>query len=56
MTVNERLVEAELLAAFDVASRARDRDAMLDILSQVGVKDTAGSADAILANPPRYRY
>ena len=56
MTVNERLIEAELLAAFDVASRARDRDAMVDNLSQVGVEDAAGSADAILVDPSRYGY
>lgn len=56
MTVNERLAEAGLLEAFDIAARARNRDALLRLLSKVAVDDPAATADPILKDPKRYGY
>lgn len=56
MTVNERLVEAGLLEAFDVAAKARNREAMLRLLAEVDVAHPASTADPILNDPKRYGY
>jgi hypothetical protein len=56
MTVNERLVDAGLLNAFDDAARARDRGAMIRLLLRVDVLTPEFTADAILENPKRYGY
>lgn len=56
MTVNERLAEAGLLEAFDNAAIARNREAMLRLLSEVAVDDPASTADPILNDPKRYGY
>jgi hypothetical protein len=58
MTVNERLMVADLLARFDAAAVARDRAAMLALLAQVelNASQAAQTADAILAAPKRYGY
>jgi len=54
MTVNERLVDADLLDQFDAAAKRRDRPAMIDLLAQVDV--SSETADAILNNPAFYGY
>lgn len=56
MTVNERLAKAGLLEAFDVAAKARNREAMLRLLAEVAVADPASTADPILNDPKRYGY
>ena len=56
MTVNERLIAAGLVEAFDAAARARDRSEMVSILSQVDVDYAAWSADTILQNPEEYGF
>lgn len=56
MTINERLAEADLLDAFDIAAKARDREAMLHLLAEVAVADPASTADQILKDPERYGY
>jgi hypothetical protein len=56
MTVNERLVEAGLLNQWDVAVRARDRGAMLELMRMVEVTPPEFTVDTVLANPARYGY
>ena len=56
MTVNERLFEAGLLVAFDVAAKAQDRVEMVRLLIEVDVEDAATSVDAILQEPEKYGY
>lgn len=56
MTVNERLVEAGLRDQWDVAVRARDRGAMLELMRMVEVTPPEFTVDTILANPARYGY
>jgi hypothetical protein len=56
MTVNERLIDAGLMEAFDAATRARDRAEMIRLLTGVDVDDAAWSADTILESPERYGY
>lgn len=56
MTVNERLFDAGLMDAFDAATSARDRAEMIQLLTDVDVKDAARSADTILERPERYGY
>ena len=56
MTVNERLFAAELLDAFETATRARDRSEMIRILTGVDVDDAASSADTILREPEQYGF
>ena len=53
MTVSERLYQTGLLESFDAAAKARDRYAMIRILTELEVSDADASTDAILANPPR---
>jgi hypothetical protein len=53
MTLNERLVDAGLMEAFDAAVRARDRAEMIRLLRDVEVEDAGGSADAILRRAAR---
>jgi hypothetical protein len=55
MTVNERLVEAGLMDAWDSALNARNREEMIAILSQVELESQAGTiADSALAPPPKW--
>ena len=56
MAVNERLLDAGLMEAFDAAASARDRAEMIRILTDVDVEDAAWSADTILERPERYGY
>ncbi|HEV2082382.1 MAG TPA: hypothetical protein VGR32_07990 [Brevundimonas sp.] len=56
LTINERLAEANLLDAFDIAAKARDREAMLRLLAKVAVADPASTVDPILKDPKRYGY
>ena len=58
MTVNERLIEANLFQEFDQAARKRDREQMLMILQKVEMTydQAVYTADTILANPSRYGY
>ncbi|TLM65748.1 MAG: hypothetical protein FDZ69_08665 [Deltaproteobacteria bacterium] len=56
MTVNERLLAAGLLAAFDRAARSRDRAEMLRLLRRVDVPAPEETVAAVLANPWRYGY
>ena len=56
MTVNERLVEAGLLEAFDIAAKARNREAMLGLLAEISVPNPASTVDPILNDPKRYGY
>ena len=58
MTVNERLFEAGLMAEYQAAARARNRDLMISVLTRVALskEDAAFTADAVLANPARYGY
>lgn len=58
MTVNERLFERGLFAAFDAAARRRDRTALLGVLTQLDltVVEAEGIADAVLSDPAKYGY
>lgn len=56
MTVNERLIEAGLLEAFDIAAKARNREAMLGLLAEIAVPNPASTVDPILNDPKRYGY
>ena len=56
MTVNERLVTADLMDQFDVAARSGDRDAMIRLLVAVDLADPHHTADALLKDPARYGY
>jgi hypothetical protein len=56
MTVNERLYAAGLMDAFGTAARARDRDRVIGILSEVAIENASATADAILADPARFDY
>jgi len=58
MTVNERLFVARLVEQWDHAVNARDRDAMIEILTRVELPKTEAGriADTILANPAKYGF
>jgi hypothetical protein len=56
MTVNERLFAAGLIEDFDCAAKARDREAMISILSRVKVSNPERTADSIIRDPARYGY
>jgi hypothetical protein len=58
MTVNERLWEAELMSDFQAAVRAKDREAIISVLTKVALsrEDAGETADAVLANPKYYGY
>ena len=56
MTVNERLVNADLMDAFDVATRSGERDAMIRLLMAVDLAEPDQTADALLRDPARYGY
>jgi hypothetical protein len=56
MTINKRQYVDGLVETFDPAAGARNREQMIAILNQVGVRDAAASAGAILAEPARYVY
>jgi hypothetical protein len=55
MTVNERLFVAGRPAEFDAATRAEDRDRMIEILEALAVADAERSVDRILADRRRDR-
>jgi len=55
MTGNERLYEAGVMDAWDVALRARDRDTMIKLLEIAEWGEAAAeTVDLILRNPERY--
>lgn len=56
MTVNERLIAAGLLSAFDTAARSRDKSNMIDILLQVQLSadQAEETVNAILNDPAKY--
>jgi len=54
MTINERLFVAGLMERWDIAVRARDREAMIATLHAVGVATPQNVVDAVLANPERH--
>jgi hypothetical protein len=56
MTVNERLVAAGLLNAFDAAARSRNKSNMIDILLQVQLdaNQAEETVKAILNDPAKY--
>lgn len=57
MTTLERLLEADILEAFEAAVVARDRTRLTEILVDVGMKEEAFTTiNTILANPERYGY
>ena len=58
MTVNERLVVAGQIAAWDEAVIGRDRAKMIEILMAVELtaKQAAETTDATLANPEKYGF
>lgn len=56
MTGNERLFEAGVMDAWDVALRARDQDQMIEILkiAEWGDAEAAETVGLILADPAKY--
>ena len=58
MTVNERLVIAELIAAWDAAVISRDRAGMIEVLmsTELSAKQAAETTDAVLADPQKYGF
>jgi hypothetical protein len=56
MTVNERLSAAGLMDHWDIAVRARDRDAMLALMRRVRVDPPEFTVDMVLADPTRYGF
>jgi hypothetical protein len=58
MTVNERLVTAGLIAAWDEAVAKRDRAGMIAVLmaTELSAKQAAETTDAVLANPAKYGF
>jgi hypothetical protein len=58
MTVNERLFACGLFDRWDAAARARNREEMISLLTQVALtRDQAvWSVDAVLANPVKYGF
>ena len=56
LTVNERLAATGRLELWDVAVRARDRDAMVALLRRIAVPDPRRVADAVLADPVFYGF
>ena len=57
MTVNERLYSAGLLEQWDAAVVSRNRERMLQLLSEVDLEDQADwIVSTVLANPQKYGY
>lgn len=58
MTLNERLLEMQMLDAFDAAARARDRVRMVDLLRWVTLdtEDADTIVDVILHDPGKYAF
>ena len=58
MTVNERLVAAGALDAYDIAARNRDLDSMVAILVDVQLPSAQAreTSEAVLADPAKYGY
>ena len=48
MTLNERLYEAGLLSAFDVARHNKDRAALIALCCKVGVNSPERTIDALI--------
>jgi hypothetical protein len=56
MTINERLFVTGLMAEWDAAVRARNRDKMLGIMRRVNVDHPEFTVDAVLADPAKYGF
>ena len=56
MTVNERLVIAGLIAAWDEAVISGDRARMIEILMATDLTAEQASTDTTLANPEKYGF
>lgn len=58
MTVNERLVTAGLIAAWDEAVAKRDRAGMIAVLmaTELSEKQAAETTDAVQADPGKYGF
>ncbi|MDR3412988.1 MAG: hypothetical protein P4L87_18895 [Formivibrio sp.] len=57
MTVNERLYDAGIMDAWDIAAVSRDRDRMIELLGIVELSEQAESiTDKLLADPKRYGF
>jgi len=58
MTVNERIYAIGLLDQWDRAAKARDRDRMIQILSQCALsqEQCVQTTDAVLKNPAMYGF
>jgi len=58
MTVNERLVMAGLIAAWDAAVGRRDRTGMIAVLmaTELSEKQAVETTDAVLADPQKYGF
>ena len=56
--INERLLVLNLLAYFDRAATARDRDALIEVLlrAKVARAQAEQTAEAVLADPGRYGF
>lgn len=58
MTVNERLFSCGLIDRWDAAVRARKREEMISVLSEVALtkEEAAWTTDTVLANPAKYGF
>jgi hypothetical protein len=58
MTLNERLVELQLLGEWDRAATSRDRDMMINVMTKIELseREAATTVDAVLANPKMYGF
>jgi hypothetical protein len=57
MTVNERLYDAGIMDAWDIAAASRDRGRMIELLGIVELSEQAESiVDTFLADPKRYGF
>jgi len=57
MTANERLHAAGVLDSFELLVQRRDREAMIRILTSVGLgKEARIIADTILESPAKYGF
>ena len=55
MTTNERLFSAGLMPEWDAATKARNREKMIEILCRVGLRDQADEiAGRVLTDPKRH--
>jgi hypothetical protein len=58
MTVNERLFSLGLIVQWDLATKARNRQKMIEILIQCKFtkEQSEQTSDAVLKNPARYGF